>query len=151
MLGGAGRLGGETMNAGRGVLAVVVVWVVRVVLNWLFYGLYMSPRLAAATEQWSGAFREVVPAYIVADLLFVIVFVFLWIKAGRCFGGGVRGGASFGLVVGLLAAVIPGIYFLYSVTYYTMPLWTTECVYHLVAHVLLGVVAAMVYRVPATA
>ena len=134
------------MNAGRSVVAMLAVWIVRVALNWAFYGLYMSPRMSAATEQWSGAFREVVPAYIVADLLFAVVFVWLWTKAGACFGAGAGAGATYGLVIGLLASVIPGIYHVYSVTFVSNSLWFTEIVYSIVAHVAIGVVAAMVYR-----
>lgn len=133
------------MNAGRYAGAVIAVWVVRTLLNWLFYGMYMMPQYEAATQPWAGAFREVVPAYIVADLIFAAAFVWLWTKAGAVFGSGAKGGASYGFVVGLLVAVIPSIYYYYSVTYMSTTMWVTEIVYALVAHVVIGVVAAMVY------
>jgi hypothetical protein len=139
------------MNAGRYVAAVIAVWVVRTLLNWLFYGQYMSEQYAAVTSQWSGAFREVVPAYIVADLLFAAVFVWVWTKAGAAFGSGAKGGAMYGFAVSLLAMVIPSIYYYYSVTYMSTTMWGTEVVYNIVAHVVIGIVAAMVYRGSGTA
>ena len=134
------------MNAGRYAGAVIAVWIVRVAMNWLFYGMYMSPRMTAATAHWSGAFREVVPAYIIADLLFSIVFVWVWVKVCACFGGGTKGGAYYGFLIGLLAAVLPGVYSYYSVTYMSGALWVTDIVYGLVAGVVIGIVVALVYR-----
>lgn len=140
------------MNMGRYALTVVAVWVVRVIFGWLFWGNYMSEKYAAATAAWSDAFRMVIPAYIVADLLFAAVFVWLWVKVGSTFGADAKGGALYGLVVGLLASVIPSIYLVYSVTYVSTSLWATEIVAMLVLHVLIGIVAALVYKAtPATA
>ena len=134
------------MRTGRFVGAALAVWIVRTVLNWLFYGQYMAELTTAVSAQWEGAFRQVVPAYILTDLLFALVFVWLWTRVGSAFAAGAKGGAGYGVVIGLLAAVIPSIYHFYSVTYITYPTWVTEIVYQLVAHAILGVVAALVYR-----
>lgn len=142
------------MNFGRYSAAVVAVFVVRTVLNWLFYGQYMMEQITSVTGQWEGAFREVIPAYILADLLFAAFFVWLWARAGAAFGNGAKAGAGYGLILGVLAAVIPSIYHFYSVTYITYGVWTTEIVYQLAAHVVIGVVAALIYPIaaqPATA
>lgn len=138
------------MNMGRFVAAVVAVFVVRTVLNFLFWGQYMAEQYAAVTTQWAGAFREVVPAYIVADLVFAAAFVWVWTKVGGVFGSDAKGGATYGIVVALLAAVIPSIYYYYSVTYMSTTMWATEIVYNLVAYAIIGVVAAMVYKVSAS-
>jgi hypothetical protein len=134
------------MNMGRYALTVVAVWVVRVIFGWLFWGNYMTEKYAAATAAWSDAFRVVVPAYIVADLLFAAVFVWLWVKVGSTFGGDLKGGALYGLVVGLLASVIPSIYLVYSFTYISTSMWATEIVAMLVLYVAIGIVAALVYK-----
>ncbi|HUO85945.1 MAG TPA: hypothetical protein VM617_01030 [Thermoanaerobaculia bacterium] len=138
------------MNMGRFVAAVVAVWLVRSALNFLFYGQYMAEQYASVTAQWAGAFREVVPGYIVADLIFAAAFVWLWTKVGGAFGSGAKGGAAYGFVIALLASVIPSIYYYYSVTYMSTTMWVTEIVYSLIAHVVIGVVAAMVYKVSAS-
>lgn len=139
------------MNMGRFLATVVAVWVVRTFLNFLFWGMYMSEQYASAAAQWAGAFREVVPAYIVADLLFAAAFVWLWTKVAGVFGADAKGGATYGVIIGLLAAVIPSIYHHYSVTFVTTTLWATEIVYSLVAHAVIGVVAALVYKAAARA
>lgn len=133
------------MNVGRYLAAVVAVWVVRLVVGWLFWGNFMAEQYAAATAAWSGAFREVVPAYLVADLLFALIFVWLWVKVGAAFGSGVKGGALYGLVVGLFAAVI-SIYYFFSVTYISTGMWATEIAVTLLLHVVIGIVAALVYQ-----
>ena len=139
------------MSFGRYSVAVLAVWVVRTCLNWLFYGMYMTDQMSSAVEQWQGAFREVVLAYILTDLLVAVVFVWLWAKVASAFAAGAKGGAVYGLVIGILAAVLPSVYHFYSVTYITYGLWTTEIVYQLVAHVIIGVVAALVYRTSSAA
>ena len=133
------------MNVGRYVAAVVAVWVVRLATGWLFWGTLMAEQYAAATAAWSGAFREVVPAYLVADLLFALIFVWLWVKVGAVFGGGAKGGALYGLIVGLFAAVI-SIYYFFSVTYISAGMWAAEIAVTLLLHVVMGVVAALVYK-----
>lgn len=134
------------MRTGRFVGAALAVWIVRTVFNWLFYGMYLAEATSAVSAQWEGAFRQVVPAYILTDLLFALVFVWLWARVGSAFSTGATGGAGYGVVIGLLAAVIPSVYHFYSVTYISYPTWVTEIVFQLVAHAILGVVVALVYR-----
>lgn len=139
------------MSFGRYMVAVVAVWVVRTCLNWLFYGMYMMDQMSSAVEQWEGAFREVVPAYILTDLLVALVFVWLWGKVASVFADGAKGGAVYGLVIGVLAGFLPSVYHFYSVTYITYGQWTTEIIYQLVVHVIMGVVAALLYRTSSAA
>lgn len=137
------------MNVGRYLIAVLAVWIVRTALNALWYGWYTAEEYAAAIEPYAGAFREVVPAYVTADLLFALVFVWLWAKVGGAFGSGAKAGAAYGFVIGLLAGTIPGIYWVYSVTFVTTGMWLQGAIFELLAGVLVGVVAAVVYKVTA--
>jgi hypothetical protein len=137
------------MNVGRYLAAVIAVWLVRGLVGWAFWGNYMTEQYVAATAAWSGAFREVVPAYLVADFLFALVFVWLWVKVGSVFGSDVKGGALYGLVIGLFG-VVTSIYYFFSVTYITNSMWATELVVTLLLHVLIGIVAALVYKATPT-
>jgi hypothetical protein len=137
------------MNVGRYLAAVIAVWLVRMLFGFLFWGNYMAEQHAAATAAWSDAFREVIPAYLVADFLFALVFVWLWVKVGAAFGSDAKGGALYGLVIGLFS-VVTGIYYFFSVTYISTTMWATEIVVSLVLHVLIGVVAALIYKATAT-
>lgn len=134
------------MNMGRYLIAVLAVWIVRTVLNALWYGWYTAEAYAAAIEPYVGAFREVVPAYVTADLLFALVFVWLWVKVGAAFGSGAKAGGTYGFVIGLLAGVIPGIYWVYSLTVVTPGMWLQGVIFELVAGVLVGALAAVVYK-----
>lgn len=134
------------MNMGRYLLAVLAVWVVRGLTGWLFWGNYMARQYEAATAAWRDAFREVIPAYVVADLLFALVFVWLWVKVASAFGGDARGGALYGFVVSLLASAVPSIYYVYSVTYISPSMWISELVVAILLGVVSGVLAAVVYK-----
>ncbi len=57
------------MNAGRFVGASVAVFVVRTLMNFLFYGYAMRGRYEEMSAAHPGMFREVIPAYLVLDLI----------------------------------------------------------------------------------
>lgn len=138
------------MNVGRYFGAVVVVWVVRVVCNWLFYGVAMSGQYQALAEQHPGVFREVIPGFIATDLLFTLIFVYLWAKAGASFGGGIKGGAITGAWIGVLFGLVGNFYHFFSTTYMTAGDVTVDAVYQIVSVAIQGAVAAAIYKIPAT-
>src|SRR2546428_14180692 len=92
------------MNTGRFIGAAAGVWIVRVALNWMFYAKIVGRQYANISSAHPGMFRTVIPAYIVADLVFGLAFAFLFVKAGTAFGGGVVAGAKLGLILGVLLA-----------------------------------------------
>ncbi|HXO20267.1 MAG TPA: hypothetical protein VOA87_10145 [Thermoanaerobaculia bacterium] len=55
------------MNAARFAGASIAVFVVRTVLNYVFYGVVLHERLEAISAAHPGMFREVVPAFIALD------------------------------------------------------------------------------------
>ena len=137
------------MNAGRFVASAAGVWVVRTVLNWIFY----TRIVGAQAEQISAAhpdmFRQVVPAYILSDLVFAVAFTYLFVKVGGALGGGRMAGVKLGLLVAVLSPVINGLYQYFSVTYLPAGLAATESVFQVVAHVVQGGVAGTLYKVQA--
>lgn len=134
------------MNVGRLMGAGVAVFVVRFLLNFLFYGTLMSARYQEISDAHPGMMREVIPAYAVLDLVTAFLIVWLFAKAGSAFGGGVKGGATVGVLVAVLGPVIGGLYYFFSVTYYPSDLAAIEAVYALVAHAVQGAVAGAVYK-----
>ena len=84
------------MNITRYAGAVVAAFVVRTVLNGLFYTQVVGAQFEHIREEHEGLFREVTPAYVAADLLFALVFVLLLAKVGKALGGGPKGGALLG-------------------------------------------------------
>jgi hypothetical protein len=134
------------MNTGRLVGAALVVWIVRVLLNYLFYGVWMTDQYAAMSESHPGLFREVIPAYIAGDLLFAVVFVILFAKVASCLGGGVKAGVVLAILVAILSPLLGNVYIFYSFTIYSAGMMVTDSIFQLVSHVVSGVLAAVIYK-----
>ncbi len=134
------------MNTGRLAMTAIAVFVVRAAANAGFYGFAMSSQYEAISAAHPGMFREVVPAYLVADLITAILFAYLFAKAGGAFGGGVKGGVVLGILVAILCPILGGVYYFFSVTFYPSSMLMTESVYQLVAHAVQGAVAGAVYK-----
>jgi hypothetical protein len=75
------------MNIGRFAGAVIGVWIVRVALNAIFYTQIVGRQFEQISSAHPGIFRTVIPAYIVTDLIFALVFAFLFVKVGAALGG----------------------------------------------------------------
>ena len=133
------------MNTGRFVGAGVAVFVVRSILNYLFYGMLIHGQYEALDAAHPGIMREVIPAYLVLDLITAFVLVYLFVKAGAAFGGGMKGGVSIGIVLAIIA-IICNLYWFYSLQIYPPNLLGIETVYMLVAYAIQGAVAAAVYK-----
>jgi hypothetical protein len=73
-------------------------------------------------------FRQVVPGYILTDLLFALGFAFLFVKVGAVLGGGRMAGVKLGLLVAVLSLVIGSLYQYFSVTYMLLGLTLAEAV-----------------------
>ena len=134
------------MNVGRFVGAVLGVWVVRVVLNFLFYGVAMTATYESLSAAHPGVFREVIPGLIATDLVVAVLLVYLWAKAGRSFGGGTMGGAKVGLWLGLVLGLVVNLYNFFGFTFMSLGLFGLDTVYQLVTAALQGAVAAAIYK-----
>lgn len=134
------------MNAGRFVGAAIGVFVVRFALNFLFYGMAMRSRYEEISNAHPGLMRDVIPAFGVLDLISAFLIVYLFIKAGAAFGGGIKGGVTLGIFIAILCPVIGGLYYFFSVTYYPADLLAIDSVYQIVAHAIQGAVAAAIYK-----
>lgn len=134
------------MNARRFVGAVIAVFVVRTLMNMLFYGYAMQGRLEEISAAHTGMFREVVPAFIILDLITACFLTYLIVKAGSAFGGGIGGGVKVAILIAILGPVLGSLYYFFSVTYYSMDFFAIESVYQIVAYALQGAVAAAIYK-----
>lgn len=134
------------MNTGRFLGAGVAVFVVRFLMNFLYYGVLTHGQWDEISSAHPGILREVIPAYAVLDLIAALLIAYFFVKAGAAFGGGVRGGATLGFLLGLFGAVLCSLYFFFSVTYWPSNLLGMEIVFQLVAHAIQGAVAGAVYK-----
>ena len=134
------------MNRGRFIVAVIAVWIVRVVLNATFYTKVVDQQSQQIAAAHPGMFRQVVPAYILTDLLFALAFTFLFVKVGAALGGGRMAGVKLGLLVAVLSPVIGSLYQYFSVTYMVLGLTLAEAVFQIIAHAIEGAVAGVMYK-----
>jgi len=134
------------MNTGRFVGAAIAVWIIRTAMNATFYGLVVGPRFEQVAAAHPGMFRTVIPAYVIADLIFAVVFTVLFTMVAGPLGGGVRAGITLGFFVALLAPVLGGVYEYYSVTYLPTALHVGTTVYQAFAHIVQGIVAGAIYK-----
>ena len=102
-------------------------------------------RQVAELSAGMGMFRTVIPAYIVADLLFALAFAFLFVKVRTALGGGVLAGIKLGLIVVVFSVVIGELYDYYGVTYMPGTLELTSVIFQVIAHAAEGSVAGAIY------
>jgi hypothetical protein len=134
------------MNPGRFAAAAVATWLVRTVLNAVFYTQIVAAQYQHVYETHPGVFREVIPAYIAADFAFAVVFVLLFVKAGEALGSGPRGGAMLGFYVGLLGPALLSVYMFYSTMYLSVGLAVSEGAFGVVNCIAAGAAAGAVYK-----
>jgi len=118
-------------------------------LNWTFYTKVIGAQAGQISAAHPGMFRQVVPAYILTDLLFAVAFAYLFVKAGGAFGGGAMAGVKLGLVVAVLSPVLGSFYQYFSVTYMPIGLAAAESVFQVIAHAIEGGVAGAIYKTQA--
>jgi len=134
------------MNAGRFLASAAAVWLVRVALNWTFYTRVIGQQSQQIAAAHPGVFREVVPGFILTDLIFAFVFTYLFVKVGAALGGGRMAGVKLGLLVAVLSPVIGGLYQYFGVTYMSVGLMAAESVFQIIAHAIEGAVAGAIYK-----
>lgn len=76
------------MNIGRFLASAAAVWLVRVALNWTFYTRVIGQQSQQIAAVHPGVFRQVVPGFILTDLVFALAFTYLFVKVGAALGGG---------------------------------------------------------------
>ena len=134
------------MNAGRFLASAAAVWLVRVALNWTFYTRVIGQQSQQIAATHPGVFRQVVPGFILTDLIFALAFTYLFVKVGAALGGGRMAGVKLGLLVAVLSPVIGGLYQYFGVTYMSVGLMAAESVFQVIAHAIEGAVAGAMYK-----
>lgn len=134
------------MNIARFLASAAAVWLVRVALNWTFYTQMIGQQSQQIAATHPGVFREVVPGFILTDLVFALAFTYLFVKVGAALGRGRIAGMKLGVLVAVLSPVIGSLYQYFSVTYLSVGLMAAESVFQITAHAIEGAVAGAMYK-----
>ncbi len=134
------------MNWGRYAAASAAVFLVRDVMNVVFYSVINAPHYEQLAKDHPGMFRTVIPGYVATDLLFALILTYLIARAGGVFGGGMKGGAALGLLVGLLMGVVGDLYMFWGVTYIPLAAMIQDMIYQTLTLVIQGALAGKLLK-----
>src|SRR3990172_3590957 len=89
------------MNVKKLLLATLVVGIVANVLDFIVHGQILA---GAYYSQLTSLFRQDIPMawFIIGDFVAALVFVWVYDRVYGSFGGGPKGGATYGLYAGVL-------------------------------------------------
>lgn len=131
------------MNAKRFVLASLAVFVAAQILGFVIHGVLLQPAYQATQDIWRQDVESRMWIVWLSGLLTAPLFVYIFIKGYE--GKGVMEGLRFGLIIGLFTS-IPLAYGAYAVLPIPYSLALQWFLYGTAEVILLGVVAASVYR-----
>ncbi|MGA2436685.1 MAG: hypothetical protein ABSG25_15525 [Bryobacteraceae bacterium] len=136
------------MNCKRFVLASLAVFVAREVLDFLVHEVLLKSTYQATKYLWRPDMASKMWILWLSGFVVSFLFAFIFIKGYE--GKGISEGARFGLVIGLFVA-IPMALNTYATMLIPHMLAVKWLVYGIVENVILGIVAAAVYRPTQTA
>jgi len=126
-------------------VATVVLGVVWNVLDFVVHGMILS---GSYYSQLTALFRQDVPIawFVIGDFIAAFVFVWIFDRLSGGFGGGPKGGATYGLYAGILVNFPTWIFahLLYVGFPYGLAwIWT---IYGIIAFVIAGAVTGTMYK-----
>ena len=137
------------MNAKRFILAVVAVYVVAQLLNYLIHQVWLAPTYGSLASVWRPEADMLSKMWLlfVTSAFFCVFFVYIFVRGYQ--NRGIGEGLRYGLVIGLFYSLPQAYeaYVIYPIPYYLALQWFLS---KLVVSVILRVVAALIYK-PATA
>lgn len=133
------------MNTKRFALAVVAVFVVSQVLNYLIHQVWLSPTYGSLASVWrpEAEMQSKMWILFVTSAVFSLFFVYIFVRGYQ--GRGIGEGLRYGLVIGLFYALPHAYeaYVIYPIPYYLALEWFLA---GLASCLILGVVAALIYK-----
>jgi hypothetical protein len=130
---------------GKLIIAILAAGVAANIYDFVVHGLILG---STVYERYTQLFRTDMPMawMVVADFVAAAVFVIVYARVYQSFGGGLKGGATFGLYAGLLASFPTWIithFLINGFTYELAWIWTIAGI---VWGVIVGTVAGLLYK-----
>jgi hypothetical protein len=131
------------MNVNRYLIASLAVFVSAVVFDYVINGVILKDAYEATKSVWRPDMASKTWIFFLIDLIYAFPFTYIFVRGYE--GKGIIEGARFGAIVGVLISVpmAYGLYALLPVPYSLAQQWF---LYGFIEAVLLGLVAAAVYR-----
>ncbi len=131
------------VNKIRWLLAAVVVFVVMLALDWLTHNVLLSAEYERTAHLWRSAAEVKTGLMLIVQAVTAFLLVYIFAKGYE--GRGWLEGVRFGVIIGLFMT-IPRAYGTYAVMPIPYSLALGWFLYGMVTFVLLGLVAAALYR-----
>jgi hypothetical protein len=137
------------MNVLKFLIAALVVGVVMNVLDFVVHGMILQ---GAYYSQLTGLFRQDAPMawFIIGDFVVALVFVWVYDRVHGSFGGGWKGGATYGLFAGILVNFPTWLFANLMYVGFPYSLAWILTIYGILWTVIAGAVAGMLYKKEAT-
>lgn len=131
------------MNVKRFLLAALAVFVIFQVLDFVVHGLILSADYEATTQVWRPDMMEKMWIIYLTGLLLSLLFVYIFAKGYQ--GKGIMEGVRYGLVMGLLLAVVVNVnqYIVYPLPDGLLIKWI---LFGLIEIVVAGVAVSLIYK-----
>lgn len=131
------------MNVNRYLIASLAVFVAAVVLDYVINGVILKDAYEATKSVWRPDMASKTWIFFLIDLIYAFPFTYIFVRGYE--GKGIIEGVRFGAIVGVLLSV-PMAYGLYALLPVPYSLALQWFLYGFIEAVLLGLVAAAVYR-----
>jgi hypothetical protein len=131
------------MNWKKFFLAAISVFITYEILDWIIHSLILGSKYMEIQHLWRPDMMDKMWIMYVTAFIFSFLFIFIFTKGYE--GKGVAEGARYGLYIGLLMNIV-GIFNQYAM--YPIPLGLTLqwFFYGMIQFIIIGIVAASVYK-----
>lgn len=131
------------MNLNRYIIASLAVFVAAAVLDFVINGVILRDAYQATKSVWRPDMTSKVWIFFLIDLIVAFPFTYIYVRGYE--GKGIMEGVRFGAIIGVLMS-IPMAYGMYAMLPVPYSLALQWFIYGLIETIVLGVVAAAVYR-----
>ncbi|MCP4665063.1 MAG: hypothetical protein GY849_01750 [Deltaproteobacteria bacterium] len=131
------------MNIKRLVIAVIVVFLVFQILDFLIHWIILAPAYGDLADVWRQDMMSKMWMMYISSLILSLLFVYIFIKGyeGRGIGEGIR----YGIIIGLLLNFVGALnqYVVYPIPFSLALQWF---IYGMIEFIVCGVVVALIYK-----
>ena len=131
------------MNVKRFVVAVIVVFIVFQIFDFIVHGIILAPTYTTLKSVWRPDMMSKMWIMYITSFILSLLFVYIFIKGyeARGIGEGIR----YGLLIGLFMNVVGAFnqYVIYPIPFSLALQWL---IYGMIEFIICGIIAALIYK-----